>query len=982
MKLLRPLFGLLLSWLLLPAAQAQVVTTQPSPFRDTDAVTIVFDATQGDAGLRGFTGDVFIYTGVVTASPTGTTWNHIKSAPFNTGDPASKMTRSTSNPNLYTITLTPRTFYPNIAANERIYRLAMVFKNAEGTRSGRGAGGADIFIDVAQDAFNLRFTNPAGASPFFFAENTATNVTVTTAVPATITLFLNGTQIAQQTNATTLTAPVTITQAGANVLRATATNGTETAATEITVQSRPLVTTAPLPAGAKADGVTYLNGGTSVVISLTAPSKQFVYLLGDFNDWQPTAAGFMKRTLETNTASATDAATGRWWVQIDGLTAGREYSYQFLVDGSLRVADPYAEKILDPNQDQFIPEATYPVAERQYPTGKTTGIVSVLQTNQTPYAFQVTNFQRPARTNLVVYELHLRDFIARHDFQTLMGDTLNYLQRLGINTIELMPINEFDGNDSWGYNPDFYFTPDKYYGTRLAFKQFIDECHRRGIAVVMDMVLNQSTGQSPMIQLYADASGFTPRADNPWYNVEARHPFNVFTDFNHESPYTRYFSKRVMEYWLREYHIDGYRFDLSKGFTQTNSNLPGLNDGERVQLWGQYDQSRINIWQDYHNTLAATDATAYPILEHFADNREEQELSKIGFMLWHNMNPKYNEATMGYNDNGKSDLSAAYYGQGQGGRGFTEPNLLTYMESHDEERLAYKNAQFGNSSGTYNIKELATSMARNEMAAAFFFTVPGPKMIWQFGEVGYDYSINACSDGVVPAPPRAVDECRTAAKPIRRDYYQNPSRRRLYDVYRSLIALKTTQPVFAAPTTYTQNVAGAQKTIHLSDANLSVTVVGNFDVRAAAVNPEFQSTGTWYNYLTGAPVTVTSTTAPLQLGPGEYAVYTSKPITKPRGTVLAARNAQKSAALRLSAAPNPTATAATLRYELPTAASAVSVTVSNLLGATVRTVTSSAHQRAGAHELTLPVTGLANGIYLIRLQAGGQQQTTRLVVQH
>ncbi len=976
MQLFRRLTVLLLSlsaW----TAQAQVVTTQPSPFRDTDAVTLTFDATQGNAGLKDFTGDVYIYTGVVTAGPTDFTWSHVKSSSFNAADPASKMTRSGTNPNLYTITLTPRTFYPGVQASEKIYKLAMVFRNADGTKSGRGTGGSDIYTNVAQDAFDLRFTNPAGSPPFFFPQNTATNVTVTTGTAATITLYLNGAQIAQQANATSLTAPVTITQAGPNTLRATAANGTATAETSITVQSRPAVTTAALPAGAKPDGVTYLNGGTSVILSLTAPNKQFVYVLGDFNNWQPTAASFMKRTADTNTATIADAATGRWWVQLDGLTPGQEYGYQFLVDGNLHIGDAYAEKILDPSNDQYIPEATYPSAQRQYPTGKTTGIVSVLQTGQTPYVFHSTTFQKPARTNMVVYELLVRDFIGRHDFQTLMGDTLNYLQRLGVNTIELMPVNEFDGNINWGYSPDYYFTPDKYYGTRLAFKQFVDECHRRGIAVVLDMVLNHSTGQSPMVQLYADGSGYAPNASNPWFNVTATHPYNVYNDLNHESPYTRYFSKRVMEYWLKEYHVDGYRFDLAKGFTQKNT----AND---VNAWGQYDPSRVAIWKDYYSTLVAADPTVYPILEYFAENREEKELADYGFMLWGNMNYNYNEATMGYvgpisatDPREKTDFSYGYYKN----RGWNQPNLVTYMESHDEERLAYKNKMYGNSSGSYNVKDLATSMARNELAAAFFFTVPGPKMIWQFGEVGYDFSLFACENGDLPPASKPVDDCKTGPKPIRWDYYQNPSRRRLYDVYRSLIALKKTQPVFANPTTFDQQLASGVKTIHLADANLSVTIVGNFNVTAAPVVPAFQSTGTWYNYLTGVARTVTDVNAPLQLQPGEYAVYTSKNITKPTGTLLPTRAAQDAAVLHLTAAPNPTATSATLRYDLP-AAAAVSVTVSNVLGATVRTTTASGRQSAGPHELALPVADLANGIYLVRLLANGQQQTTRLVVQH
>ncbi|GAC1369214.1 MAG: hypothetical protein NVSMB30_06870 [Hymenobacter sp.] len=963
MQTFRRLLGLLLT-LAAWTAQAQVVTTQPAFFTDTTPVTLNFDASQGNGALKNFTGNVYLWTGVVTnLSLSNTSWRYVKSPSFGQGDPAALMTRDAANPNLYHITLTPRTYY-GVPASESILRLGMIFKDAAGTVVGRAAGGGDIFVDVAQDAFNLRFTNPAGAPPYFVPLNTATPVTVATSVPATLTLFLNGVQVAQQANATSLTAQVTLTQAGPNTLRATATDGTTTAATEITLQSRPPVNMAPLPAGAKPDGVTYLNGGTSAVISLTAPNKQFVYVLGDFNNWQPTTAGFMNRTLDTNTASTTDAAAGRWWVQVDGLTPGQEYGYQFLVDGNLRVADAYAEKILDPSDDAYIPEATYPSAQRRYPTGKTNGIVSVLQTNQTPYVWQTTSFQRPARPNMVVYELLVRDFVARHDYQT-MRDTLNYLQRLGVNTIELMPVNEFDGNINWGYSPDFYFTPDKYYGTRLAFKQFVDECHRRGMAVVLDMVLNHSTGQSPMVRLYADNSGYAPSADNPWFNVAAPHPYSVYNDLNHESPYTRYFSKRVMEYWLNEYHVDGYRFDLAGGFTQKTSS---------TNTFGNYDQSRIDIWKDYYQTMVAASPTVYPILEHFPVDAEAKALTDFGFMIWGNMNYNYNEATMGYVSN--SDLSRGYYKT----RGFTQPNLITYMESHDEERLAYKNAAFGNSGPNgYNVKDLATSMARNELAAAFFFMVPGPKMIWEFGELGYDVSLFACANGVPPMP-YGTDNCKTGPKPFHWEYYQDPSRRHLYDVYRSLIALKKTQPVFANPTAYDQQVTGGVKTIHLADASLSVTVVGNFTVAAATVVPAFQSAGTWYNYLTGTSLTVTDVNAPLQLQPGEYAVYTSQNVAKPAGTVLSSRTPQ-AATLSLNAAPNPTATTATLRYELPTPA-AVSVTVSNLLGATVRTLAPTGLQSSGAHEMPLPVTGLANGIYLVRLLADGQQQTTRLVVQH
>lgn len=99
----------------------------------------------------------------------------------------------------------------------------------------------------------------------------------------------------------------------------------------------------------------------------------------------------------------------------------------------------------------------------------------------------------------MVYELLVRDLgLENRNYQTLT-DSLDYLANLGVTAIELMPINEFEGNDSWGYNPSFYFAADKAYGDRHSLKTFINECHNRGIAVIQDIALNHSFGQNPMV---------------------------------------------------------------------------------------------------------------------------------------------------------------------------------------------------------------------------------------------------------------------------------------------------------------------------------------------------------------------------------------------------------------------------------------------------------------------------------------------------
>jgi 1,4-alpha-glucan branching enzyme len=589
----------------------------------------------------------------------------------------------------------------------------------------------------------------------------------------------------------------------------------------------------PVPAGAN-DGVTFINNGTSAIFNLTAPGKSSAAVIGEFNNWQPTAM--------TPTTDGT-----HWWVQIDNLNPNTEYAYQYVLDGSLKVADPYCEKILDPSNDSYIPAMVYPNL-KAYPTGQS-GIVSVMQGNQPAYSWTNTSFTRPAKNNLVIYELHVRDFVGTHSYKTLI-DTLNYLKNLGVNAVELMPINEFEGNDSWGYNPSFYFAPDKYYGTKNDLKAFIDACHGKGMAVIQDMVLNHSFGQSPMVQMYFDNTAGKPLPSNPWYNPDPTHPYNVGYQFNHESAYTKYFAKNVMKFWIQQYHIDGYRFDLAKGFTQKNNPTD-------VAAWGAYDASRVAIWKDYNSFIQGVDANNfYVILENFASDQEEKELADNGMMTWNNMNYAFNEGTMGWVPT--SDLSRLFWNT----HTFPAPdNVVSYMESHDEERLMYKNENYGNLTSTYSTKDFATGLKREELAAAYFFSAPGPKMLWEFGERGYDISINDLGG-------------RLSDKPPHWEYMSDPARKALYNRFAKFIKMKQNNPVFT--TSNIQYVsAGYIKTISLTGTSTKVEVVGNFDVATQSGTITFPSTGTYYDYISGGTINVTNTAYSITLAPGEYHIYSS-----------------------------------------------------------------------------------------------------------
>lgn len=813
-----------------------LLTFAPAFPTDANDVTIRFDSNKGNKELQGFSGDVYAHIGVITnTSSSPSDWKYVKTD-WGENISANRLVRTSSG--IYELKLNPRDYF-GVPANERITHIALVFRNADGSRVGRNVDGSDIYMPVFDESLlNVRFVNPE-MQPTYELQPAAVEWSVGQTLEleglsskrANLTLLVNGVE-AGSVNAAGIKVSYTFENSGTYTFTVRSDVDGQTAEQRfaILVAGEPEV--AEIPLGAASNGVTFGNDGTTAIFVLTAPEKNSVYLIGDFNDWQLTTAGFMKRTPDGK----------RWWAQLDNLDPNAEYAYQFVVDGNLRIADPYAELVLDPDHDRYIPGATFP-GLKSYPEGRTTGIVSVTKGRETPYSWSNAPMNRPHKHDLVIYELLLRDFLQTNNYQTLT-DTLNYLSNLGVNAVQLLPINEFEGNSSWGYNPSFYFAPDKYYGAKNNLKRFIDACHGRGIAVILDVVLNHSFGQSPMVQLYFQ--GGRPATSSPWFNVEPTHPFNVGFDFNHESEYTKAFTKDVLQFWMEEYHVDGFRFDLSKGFTQKNS---GTSEGA-VGAWSAYDASRVAIWKDYNNFIRNIDPNFYVILEHFADDEEERELAREGMMLWNNLNHTFNEATMGWLDN--SNFSRLFHAE----HGFDEPNLISYMESHDEERIMYKNLQYGNGSGSYDIKSLTTALNRVELAAAFLFAAPGPKMLWQFGELGYEVPID--------------ENGRTGEKPIRWEY-NSGERRALYRAFSRFINYKTKNEIFRIGQSEYE-LSGAIKYILLTHGTQQVLVVGNFDVTAHTANITSFAGGMWYDNGTSNPVNLSAGYG-RSLAPGEYHIY-------------------------------------------------------------------------------------------------------------
>ena len=923
MKKIFLLLSFLIPSILIGQQQNVTFSASPSTFNEDEQITItVSNVNPASWGVT----DIYLWAWSfdtndenIMDSPTNGSWTN--------SNEAQKLTNNGDG--TYSISLTPTIFYNRTG----IGRIGMLVKAKDGSGDKKSQ---DQLFEVGK--FQLTLNTPASSSTII---NSGDNVSIsaTASLVADFNLKANNTSIDTQNSITNYSYNANVTEN--TTFELDATNGGDTKTVSFEVIVRPTVVEEALPNGLK-DGLN-INGTdpTKATLVFYAPTKDFVHVIGDFNDWK----------LDNNYLMKKDPSNDRFWIELTGLTAQTNHMYQYLIDAELRVADPYSTIVLTESNDQFIDAVTYPDLPA-YPTGKTNHSVTLLRTGDAPFNWEVTNFTKPAKTDLVIYELLIRDFDALHSFDAVKA-RLDYLQDLGINAIEFMPVSEFDGNESWGYNPSFHMALDKYYGTKTAFKQLVDECHKRGIAVILDIVYNHATGQNPYYRMWNTDNGNyggQASADSPFFNETARHSFNVFNDFNHSQQATKDYVKRTTQYWIEEYKIDGFRWDLTKGFTQ-NCTASDESCTSAMQA------DRVAVLKEYADYQWEIDNEFYVIFEHLGTNQEETEWVNYrlnegkGIMMWSNLNPNYSETNMGYHDNGKSNFSWINYKN----RGWTTPANISYMESHDEERIMYRNLNFGNSNASYNTQDLSTALDRLAGAGAFYFTVPGPKMIWQFGELGYDVSIDFNG--------------RTGNKPIRWEYVNDTDRKDLYDTWAKLIALKKQEDIFRT-TNFTLDVAASTgiKKIHLTNDNASddlqyITIIGNFGITEQAAIPGFQQTGTWYDLLdANTTMEVTNVNTSMLLQPGEFKIFASSAVTLSNDDIILNNN-------DLTCYPNPSSSFIKFNKEVE------DVSIYDISGKQVLTFEGTLYQNNN-----LEIESLSQGLYFVKGKTNEKLFTLKLLV--
>ena len=934
------------------------VTITPSPFNVTDQITITVAFPPSSCNTMGTNPSVvYMHSGIGDSS---NAFGYSVVGNWAQNDGVGQMTNNGNG--TFSKTITPSTYY-NLTAGQQstASKLGMVFRNGNGTQTLKLAPScADFIFNVG--TFQVTMNAPAENSTTIINSGATISISAyNTNGTANYNLYSNGgsTPINTQNSSTSYsftTSALTSNQS----FDLQITQGASTLSKKFYVLVNPGVIAGTLPNGLE-DGINYnTSDATKATLVLDAPGKDFVYVAGTFNNYQPTSAFAMKQ----------DSGTGKFWLELTGLTSGTPYNYQYWVadqtpsSGSpvlVKTADPYSTLVLSPFDDGGIPAASY-TPNQTYPAGQQRE-VTVLQTAQTPYNWQVANFVKPAKEKLVVEEVLVRDFDATRNFQSLI-DKVSYFKNLKVNAIELMPVMEFEGNESWGYNTSFHMALDKFYGSPAKLKELIDVYHQNGIAVILDIALNHAFGRNPMVRMWMkdpDGDGWgDAAADNPYFNEFATHSYSVGNDFNHAQARTKNYVKRVIKQWVQEFHIDGFRWDLTKGFTQNcTSGDQGCTNG--------YQADRVAILKDYVDYSWSLDPTHYSIFEHLGQDTEEQQWANYrigetpskGVMMWGKMTDNYNQLTMGYNSG--NDISR----MGNTAHGFTNKRVIGFAESHDEERLMYKNLTFGNGS---TVTTLATSLQRMSALGAVTLLIPGPKMIWHFGEKGWEQSIFTCNNGIVntdsdPTP----GDCKLDTKPQPQwtpTWTNDVNRNKIYTDWSKMIDLKISNPVFSGDYSITSG-GTLQPKIYVFDTSIAsgqlknVVILSNFDVTSANVVPNFPNTGNWKNLMDNTTLNVTNTASPINIEAGGFRIY---------GDQAALSTSTFDALNYLTLAPNPSSDYFTLNSSL------ARVQLFSITGQLIKTFTNP------LENFQYPISELNSGLYLVKaIDENNNEKTMKLI---
>ena len=852
-------------------AQVQTVThtIAPTPFEETTPITItiaggsinlpVWNVFDNSLYLWAWSFDLNL-TNLVDC-PTNGQWT--------ASNIANKFTYNSVN-NTYNITFIPTTFFNRT----NIGRIGFLVKAINGTGDKKSQ---DLFANVG--SFQVAQTAPIPNSNTILASGSSLTVTATnTNGVANYVLTSNGNPINTANGVSSYNYVHPNLTTNQNYVL-TITQGTSVKTNRFSVLINAAAVSEAMPSNMQ-DGINYVADATKALLVLNAPFKDFVYVAGSFNNYAPSSNFAMKK----------DPVSGKFWIELTGLVANQINTYQYWIGDMtnrpanspalVKTADPFSTLVLSPFDDpEIITLGVFPNLPA-YPAGQERE-VSVMQTGTTGlfsynWSAATTNFVKPKKKDLVFYELLVRDFDANRTYQDLINK-IDYFKNLKINAVKIMPVMEFEGNMSWGYNTVYHMALDKRYGPPAKLKEFVDLCHQNGIAVILDIALNHVFGRSPLERMWMidtdnDGWGNGITAENPYCNQQAMHSYNVGSDLNHfnePNNLANTYSVRTINHWIKEYKIDGYRWDLTKGFT--NECPPNVAGGQEACTNG-YRTDRVAKMKYYADQQWLADPTSLIIFEHLGNGgsyNEEVEWANYnrsgdvgGIMQWRKMTDPYANLLKGQSVNlsGVADATDRFVG---------------YAESHDEERVVYK--AFMEAGQTQN--NLPKILQRLPAMGAVLFLVPGPKMMWHFSELGWDKSLWTCSNNTVSF---SNPDCKLDTKPQPQwtgNWLADVARKNVYDNWATLINMKKTDNVFEnGQYSWNFGVTGQPRLDVFTSTSPSATltyafVLTNFTDNAITIPGGFPFIGTWRNLMNNTTLSVNTTSQSVTIEAGGFRVF-------------------------------------------------------------------------------------------------------------
>jgi 1,4-alpha-glucan branching enzyme len=616
-----------------------------------------------------------------------------------------------------------------------------------------------------------------------------------------------------------------------------------------------------------------------------------------------------------------------WWTELD-LSFG-QYDYEYLLINGSRLPDPFTRRLSN---------------------GKTrveigAGGVSTAD----DYNWQSNDYIRSSLDTLIIYELHVDDFAAQGSGQGTFHDViirLDHLRELGINAIELMPITEFPGGRSWGYNPEIMSSVEGTYGTPENFKQLVDEAHSRNMAVILDLVWNHATSSTPLWQIQ-------PNNDlNPYFknsndlNPNENEGTWGMLDFDHFNEKTIEYINEVHRIWLEEYRIDGFRFDATR-FVGWDLNQP---------------QYGLPAWTSAIDEL---DSNVYQIAEHLPSDPWLVNNTKLT-SSWHD---SFHDRLIDHIFSSIGTMTAmrqiiGLYEYSNWGTPYADlTQSVKYMVSHDEQSLIQEMVEFDGVS-------LSQAREIDKFYASLLFTAQGIPMIWQGQEFGFQSGwLDNNGNG-------NWDEEKLSYRPVDWSLLDSEEGQSHLNHYSRLARFRKTNPAFSKGTFYDLWRYDAERVIVYgykdeSEGNSDdqVVVIANFSSSNQTVNDvPFLSAGNWYN--------VTDPGNDLYTADGNYGEY----LIPSNSAVVYSKNQYQLGVdtpsfipgkfQTLSAYPNPFNPSITLQLELRNITQTnmnAEVSIYDINGRFIQTLLESSIE-SGVHQITWHPQNISSGIYIVSLR--------------